>query len=85
MNKDLSGCDVVDNVYCGFNKYSLGISVCGNLVICYGSEPIYSKLELADLSVKDMRNLSEMFLLSARNADKNLSARNAEKKLKNNK
>ena len=67
--KNLSGVDVIDCVLCGFKKFSVGVNEERNLVISYNSDSNCSTLYLYDLSIKDMRNLSEMFSSLARNAE----------------
>jgi hypothetical protein len=70
MNKDLEGKELVDSVLCAYRKFSIGVNEYRNLVINYSSDCNCSKLQLYDLSIQDMRNLSEMFASLARKFEK---------------
>lgn len=71
MTTDLEGKELVDSVSCGYKKFSIGVNEYRNLVINYSSDCNWSKLQLYDLSIQDMRNLSEMFSSLARKFENN--------------
>jgi hypothetical protein len=64
-----------DSVSCGFNKWSIGIGENGEVEIEFGHHPNYGSIQLHDTSVQDLRNIGEMFLAAAHEAEQPTKSR----------
>jgi len=57
-------------VGCGFNKWGIGINPeNGSVVVSFNRHPHYGKIELCDISTKELRTLSKVFLKYAQECD----------------
>ena len=55
-----------DKVECGFRKWSIGIGESGEVIVEFSYHPNHGTISLHDTSIKEMRDLGEMFLSAAR-------------------
>ena len=60
----------MDKVNCGFNKWSIEIGENREVIVEFYHYPHEGKIRLHDASSKDLRNLGEMFLSAASEAEK---------------
>lgn len=62
--------ELLESVKCGMEKWELGVSPSGTIVLRMGKSPTFAELELSEVSSDEARRLGEMFIFYAREKER---------------
>ncbi len=60
--------ECVDKVFCGHNKWMIGIDKNAYVIVEWSRHPSHGSVQLADISIEEMHALGEMFTNAAKKA-----------------